>query len=129
MEQEELLDDIPNDDDYYPTPEERQWATLSHLGIITTFIIPFGNIVPALVIWLVKREDSPYVDYHAKEALNFQITIAIMAIISFVMIFLLIGIFLLLALAIISLIFCIVAAVQTNNGEYYEYPLNFRLIK
>ena len=109
--------------------DERLWATLSHLGVIAGFIIPFGNIIAPLVIWLVQREKSAYVDEHAKEALNFQITVTIAAIACFILIFVFIGILLLAALGIFSLVVSIIAAIKANQGESYTYPVSLQLVK
>jgi uncharacterized Tic20 family protein len=109
--------------------DERLWATLSHLGVIAGFIIPFGNIVAPLVIWLVQRDKSSFIEHHAKEALNFQITITMLAIGAFVLMFLIIGIPLLVLIGLGSVVFSIIAAIKANDGEHYEYPFNIRLVK
>jgi uncharacterized Tic20 family protein len=109
--------------------DENLWATLSHLGVIAGFIIPFGNILTPLIIWLIQREKSDYVGDHAKEALNFQISVSILAFACGILIFLVVGVPLLIALMIFSLVVSIIAAIRANKGEMYKYPLNFRLIK
>ncbi|MCB9296259.1 MAG: DUF4870 domain-containing protein [Lewinellaceae bacterium] len=105
------------------------WATFAHLGFLAGLVVPFGNIVTPLVIWLVFKDRSSYVDYHGKEALNFQITVTIALIASAILILLLIGIFLLVGVALLALVLSIVAAVKANNGEYYEYPFTIRFIR
>ena len=55
--------------------EPRTIATICHLASFAGFLMPFGNILGPLVVWLIKRHDSPYIDYPGKEALNFQITL------------------------------------------------------
>lgn len=103
--------------------DDKTMAILAHIGGI------FFGFIPSLIIWLVKKDDSPYVTIQAKEALNFQIFIAICMFISFILMLVLIGIVLLIAVSIIDLVFCIVAAVKVSNGENYRYPLTLRLIK
>jgi uncharacterized Tic20 family protein len=112
-----------------PSAEERQWALFAHLSALIGYIIPFGSIIGPLVIWQIKKNEMPFVDDQGKEALNFQITIAILAIISILLILILIGILMLWALAIIDLIFIIIAALAANNGQTYRYPFAFRFIK
>ena len=51
--------------------EPQTIATICHLASFAGFLMPFGNILGPLVVWLIKRHDSPYIDYHGKEALNF----------------------------------------------------------
>ena len=102
---------------------------LCHLGALAGYVIPFGNIIAPLIIWLVKKEESELVDRHGKESLNFQISIAIYCAIAFLLVFIVIGIPLLFALGIFNLVMIIVAAVKTNSGEDFRYPLCIRFIK
>lgn len=110
--------------------DSRTFGMLCHLLALTTYIgIPFGNILGPLVIWLLKRETSPFVDDQGKEALNFNISMTIYGFICAVLIFVLIGIFLLIILGIAHVILTILAAVKANNGEAYRYPFTIRFIK
>jgi len=86
-------------------------------------------IVAPLVIWQVQKNKSAFVDYHGKEAVNFQITMAIAAAFSFLLFLLLIGLVLIWIVGAVWLIFTVIAAIKANNGEYYRYPLTIRLIK
>ncbi|MGI9014653.1 MAG: DUF4870 domain-containing protein [Phycisphaerales bacterium] len=103
--------------------EERTMAMLCHI-----LAIFFGFLAP-LIIWLIKKNESKFVDYHGKESLNFQITLFIGYLICGALIFVLIGCFLLPALAIAAIVFAIIAGIATNKGEYYRYPFAMRLIK
>lgn len=109
--------------------DERMWATFAHLGVIAGFIIPFGNVIAPLIIWMTQREKSSFVETHAKEALNFQISVSIIAVGCAILIFLAIGIPLLIILGLADLVFSIMAAMKANQGEPYQYPFNLRLIK
>ncbi|MBK6621432.1 MAG: DUF4870 domain-containing protein [Saprospirales bacterium] len=109
--------------------DERMWATFAHLGIIAGFIIPFGNVLAPLIIWLTQRDKSSYVETHAKEALNFQITVSIFAIGGAILMIIAVGFLLLAIIGIAALVFGIMAAMKANQGEMYEYPFNLRLIK
>jgi hypothetical protein len=111
-----------------PSAEEKQWALFAHLSALIGYIIPFGSIIGPLVIWQIKKNEMPFVDDQGKEALNFQITVAIIAIICLVLVLILIGILLLWALAIANLVFIIIAALAANNGQAYRYPFAFRFI-
>ena len=115
------------DDKGEPAPEARNWATLTHLSALVMFIgIP--AVVGPLVVWLLKRHDDPYIDYHGKEAVNFNISILIYGIISFVLVFVLIGILLLLVVGVAWLVLLIIAAVKASSGEHYRYPLTIRFL-
>ena len=112
-----------------PTQDEKNMAMFCHLGAFAGFIIPFGSIIAPLVIWLVKKDQSEYVDYHGKEALNFQITMMLAVIVSFMLIFVLIGFPLLFGLLIFNVVIVIIAAIKANEGEKYQYPFALRMIK
>ena len=110
--------------------EEQNWAMICHLSALAGFLIPFGNLLGPLIVWLVKRADMPMVEIHGKEALNFQITVTIAAVISMLLIFVLIGFVLLFIVGIGALILTIMAAVKVSNGEFdYKYPWALRLLK
>lgn len=101
------------------TADDKTWAMLSHL---------LGWIL-ALVALLTKGKDRPFVRDQAVEALNFDITIMIGMFASLVLVFVIVGFFLLFAVAIGGLILHIIAAIQAYNGVRYRYPINIRLIK
>ncbi|WP_179950961.1 DUF4870 domain-containing protein [Xylanimonas oleitrophica] len=111
--------------------EERTWALLAHLGPLIVALATggiLGFLVP-LVIWLMYRDRSPFVGEHAKESLNFQITILIAAAVAWVSVFLLIGFVLVPAVAIFAVVVGIIASVTANKHQPYRYPLNIRFIK
>lgn len=112
-----------------PSAEARQWAMFAHLSALIGYLIPFGSIIGPLVVWQIKKNEMPFVDDQGKEALNFQITVAILAIVAILLILILIGILLLWVLAIADLVFIIIAAIAANNGQTYRYPFAFRFIK
>ncbi len=109
--------------------DARTWAMLCHIGAFAGYIIPFGHIIAPLVIWLIKKDESPFVDDQGKESLNFQISMSIYAIIAALLIIAVIGIVLLTAVVIFDVIMVIIAAVRANSGERYRYPLCLRFIK
>jgi uncharacterized Tic20 family protein len=104
--------------------ESRGWAVAAHL-------LPFVSlaIIGPLFVWLIKRDEDEYVEAHAREALNFQLSMLIYGLVSALLIIVLIGIVLLLAVGVFSLVFAILAAIKAANGEPYEYPLTMRMVK
>lgn len=123
-----------------PTAEERQWAMFAHLSallgaFVTGWIGGWGWFLGPLIIWLVKKDTMPFVNDQAKEALNFNITIAIIFVILAILGFATLGVGFLLALplmiiiGIAALVFIILAAVKANEGVAYRYPFALRLIK
>lgn len=111
------------------TQEEKTMGMLCHLLGFAGFVIPFGNIIGPLVLWLVKKDSSPFIDLHGKESLNFQISITIYASISSLLIFILIGFPMLIAVAIFAIVCMIKAAIKANDGQIYRYPATIRFIK
>lgn len=115
---------------FNPSADERNWAVAAHLSALAGLVVTgLGIVLGPLVVWFLKKDQMPFVDDQAKEALNFQITVFIAGAICTALIFVLIGIPLLVGLAIFDLICIIMAAVKTANGETYRYPVNLRLIK
>jgi uncharacterized Tic20 family protein len=109
--------------------DARTWAMLCHIGAFAGYIIPFGHIIAPLVIWLIKKDESPFVDDQGKESLNFQISVSLYAIIAALLTLVVIGAVLLIALVIFDVVMVIIAAVRANSGERYRYPLCLRFIK
>ena len=112
-----------------PTAEDKQWGLFAHLSSLAGLIIPFGNILGPLIIWQVKKDSLPFAADQGKEALNFNITIAIAAIICGLLTLVLIGFLLLPLVGLAWLIFTIIGAMKANNGEAYRYPFALRLVK
>jgi uncharacterized Tic20 family protein len=106
--------------DYIPTGDERTMAILVHVLSI------FFWIIPALIIYLIKKDESKFVAYHAKEQLNFQIT---MTIVYAIMIITIVGLLFIWIPGIVALVLCIVAAIKASDLKLYKFPLTIRLIK
>ena len=110
-------------------PEERTWSMLLHLIALSGLFIPFGNFVGPLVVWLLFRSKSDMVDNHGKSALNFQISMTIYVLLSLVLWLILIGIFITVVLAILSIVYVIVAAVRASRGDPPGYILSIRFLR
>jgi uncharacterized Tic20 family protein len=108
---------------YTPSSDEKTLAILSH---VLTLI--FGFVAP-LVIYLIKKDESKFVAAHAKESLNFQITVLFAIIICVFLIVILIGILLIWLLGIVVLVLVIIATIKASEGKLYRYPFCIRLIK
>jgi uncharacterized Tic20 family protein len=103
---------------------ERNWAMLSHLlGLIP---IPFVHVLGPLLVWLLKKDSSSFVGTHAKEAINFQITIVIALVVSGWLCLFVIGFLCLIAVFVTDLILVITAASKAKRGESFHYPLSLR---
>jgi len=108
------------------TNDAKNWAVLCHLSAFAMFLIPpVGFILGPLVVWLLKRNDHPFIDENGKEAVNFQISVLIYFI---VLCCLIVTIPLALLLIVANVVLVIIAAIKASNGEVYRYPLALRLI-
>ena len=111
------------------TSEERNWAMLCHLSALAGLVIPSGHVIGPLVVWLMKKDQFPFVDDQGKESLNFQISVTIYLAAALATLLILIGIVLVPAVLIFSLVMVILAGVKASAGEAYRYPLCIRFIK
>ena len=93
------------------------------------FVFPLGNVLAPLILWLIKRSDSPYLDRAGKEAINFQISYTIYAVVAGLLCLVLIGLLLFPILFVAWVVLMVVAAVKTSNGEEYKYPFTIRLLQ
>jgi uncharacterized protein len=117
--------------------DARNWAMAAHLSALVTFLgIP--SLVGPLIVWLVKRDDHPYIAEHAREALNFQISVliyvvaggvlAVIGVIGTLGLGLLVIIPVVIAAAIAWFVLVIIASMRASSGEAYSYPLTIRLV-
>jgi uncharacterized Tic20 family protein len=114
--------------------DERTWALIGHLSAFSAFVTLIGGILGPLIVWLVKRDTLPFAAAQAKEALNFNITVAIAFVALGVFTIMTFGIGVVLAwpigvaLFIAWVVLTIVAAVKANEGVAYRYPFTLRLV-
>jgi uncharacterized Tic20 family protein len=102
--------------------EDRTWAALCHLGGVLGFLIP-------LVLWMMKKDESRFIEDQGKEALNFQLTLLIGDVLGFITLFIYIGIVILLAVWGTRLAFALMATMAANKGDVYRYPFAIRFVK
>jgi uncharacterized Tic20 family protein len=119
-----------------PSAEERQWGMFAHLSALAGLIIPFGNLLGPLVVWMMKRDTMPFVADQGKEALNFQITVSVLCVILLilgvvlsvivigVLFFPLVGL-----IGLAALVLSVIGGIKANEGKAYRYPFSVRLIK
>ena len=112
-----------------PSKEVRQWAMLCHFAAFLGLVFPFGSLIGPLILWQIKKDMDPLIDDQGKEALNFQITVAIAWIACMVLGFVVIGFLLMGVLVIGALVLTIIAGIKANKGIAYRYPLTWRPVK
>lgn len=127
--------------------DARMWATAAHLSPLVALIgIPLGNVLGPLVVWLIKRQEHPFLDDQGKEALNFQVSLTLYALVAGLVVAPLFFVGALLpllpaiallpvvilggvALLVFGLVMMVIAALRANEGEAYRYPVTIRFVR
>ncbi|MEX0965975.1 MAG: DUF4870 domain-containing protein [Bacteroidia bacterium] len=108
--------------------DDRNWGMLAHLSALSGYVIPFGWFLGPLVVWLVKREEIPFVNDQGREALNFNISMCIYALISAILFLVLVGFVLIVIVMVLHLVFTLIATIKASEGNMYRYPLTIRFV-
>ena len=108
--------------------QTRQWGMLLHLSLLAGFLLPIAGLIVPVVIWVLKKDELPGVDVHGKNALNWIISAIIYGVASGILIIVAIGVPLLLILAVLSIVFPIIASLKAKNGEYWKYPMSISFL-
>jgi len=109
------------------TSEEITWGCAAHWSALVASVVALAFLGP-LIVMLTKGNESPYVRRQAVESLNFQLSILIYAVVSFILVFVLVGLLLLPIVGLMWLIFTIIGSVRASRGEEYRYPVTIRLV-
>jgi len=123
-----------------PSLQERQWAAGAHLAalilaLVTSWAAGIAGALGALAVWMIKRDDSPFAAEHAKEALNFNLSMFIYAVALVVLSVVTLGLGLIVTvplavvIAVVWLVCTLVAAFRAYDGQTYRYPLSIRLFR
>jgi len=113
-----------------PTENERTWGMLAHLSALAGLVIPLiGNVLGPLVVSIARSDQSAFVAAHAKEALNFNISVTLAAVLCALLMLVFVGFLLGSALFIVWLVMTLIAAIKASEGAAYRYPFSLRLVK
>ena len=123
------MDNIPLNAPVLPTSEERTMAMVAHLAAFAGHLFPFAHIIAPLIVWVIKRDSSRFVDDQGKESVNAQITATIYAAICVPLCLVLVGFVGLIVLYLANVVLVIMAAMAAYEGRAYRYPLILRLVK
>jgi uncharacterized Tic20 family protein len=129
------LVDHPDERSLAVTADDRQWGMFAHLSALLGLFVGGMTFLGPLIVWLAKKDQSRFVDYHGKEALNFQLNILIYSLILVAAsvvtcgVGLIVTIPLFMVLGVWGIVMPIIAGMKANQGERYEYPATFRIIK
>ena len=125
-----LSDMLENDPNFRPWDMEvSSYCMLMHLSQFAGIIIPFCGIALPIIMWASNKDKSSIIDQHGKNILNWMISFYIYVSISAILILLLVGIFALIILGFMAVIFAIIGAIKANNNEFYSYPLAISFFK
>ncbi len=107
----------------------RTWNILCHASALAGVFFHFpGHLLGPLIVWLAKREDSPEIDAHGKESLNFQISMLIYNVVAAFFCLVLVGFAFLAILWVLNAVLVIIASIQASDGKFYRYPMTIRFI-
>ncbi|ODA32561.1 DUF4870 domain-containing protein [Planctopirus hydrillae] len=107
----------------------KQWSVLLHLSQLLNLVTGFGGIVAPIVIWMLFRDQSPEIDQHGKNIVNWWISSFIYGVVSGILCVVIIGIPMLIVLVILTILFPIIGAIKAGNGEVWKYPMTIAFIK
>lgn len=106
--------------------ENNTFLMLMHLSQLASYLIPGAGLVLPIIMWATNKDKSPVIDQHGKVILNWMISSLIYAVVCAILIFVVIGIFGLIALGIMNLVFVILGGVKANAGTLWAYPLSIK---
>ena len=109
--------------------EDQNLAVIIHLSLLMGIIIPFGGYAATLVLWLLKKDTSEYIDQQGKEAVNFMLNVLVVGTAATILCVMLIGFLLMIPLVIAAFVLPVMAAFKISKGQDYKYPWVYRLIK
>lgn len=112
-----------------PTKNEQTMGMLCHLLALTGYAIPFGNMIGPLIVWMMKREEMPFVESEGKSSLNFQISMTIYHLIAIALCFVVIGFLVLPIIMIVNVVLVVLASTKAAAGVSYQYPFSIRFIQ
>ncbi|MDE0960618.1 MAG: DUF4870 domain-containing protein [Planctomycetota bacterium] len=122
----------PTNLDTYESQQEQkttcEWAMYLHFSLLAGYLIPIAGFVAPLIIWQVKKDELPELDAHGKIVTNWLISSLIYGVISFFLIFMIVGIPLLAVLGILNVVFPIIGGLKANQGKCWKYPLSIQFI-
>ncbi len=108
--------------------DSKTWAMILHLSVFAGYVIPFAGLIAPIVIWQIKKAEFPELDAHGKEVTNFLISMIVYSMVAGLLVLVFVGIFLLMALAVMGIVFPIIGAINASSGKFWRYPLIFRVI-
>ena len=129
MTEEVQVEELIQKQDPALSQDERNMGIAVQVSSFAGYIIPFGSILGPFIVWLMKRDEMPFVDECGRNCINFKISLMIYMMISAVLMLVGIGFLLIGVLAIIDIVFTIIAAMKASEGVSYKYPMTIKFLK
>lgn len=123
---QQAAENKPNQVEANAQMDDKTWVIIIHLSQFCGFLIPLAGLVVPIVLWQIKKNESPLIDQHGRIVANWMITAFIAGVVCFLLSFVLIGIPLLIVLGLLCIVFPIVAAIKANDGVAWPYPGSYR---
>ena len=117
-----------NTEEYWGMPL-KTYCMLIHLSQLSSIIIPGLGFILPIVMWVTNKDKSEAIDTHGKITVNWLISLLIYSAVCGILVFIIVGFFGLILLAILNVVFAIIAAIKANDGQVWYYPLTIRFIK
>jgi uncharacterized Tic20 family protein len=124
-----MTEDYTSDTTTTDDKETNTWAMILHLSMLSGLVVPLAGLIVPIVIYVLKKDSLPGLKPHGYVVFNWMISAIIYAIISMILLIVVIGGFMLAALALVSLIFPIIGGVKASEGEVWPYPLSIKVFK
>jgi uncharacterized Tic20 family protein len=102
--------------------ETNQWAMFIHFSMLAGWVIPLAGIVVPILLWQLKKDELPGIEPHAHVVMNWIVSSLVYAVICYVLLLIVIGVFGFFILGVLTVIYAIVGGVKANDGELWEYP-------
>ena len=126
---ETVIESTPPNPSNSADKETNTWALIMHLSLLTGFLVPLAGLIAPVAIYLIKKNDLPGLVPHGHVIFNWIVSVIIYCIVGVVLTVVLIGVPILIALGVISIIFPIVGAIKASDGEVWRYPLSINVFK
>ncbi len=106
--------------------QTRQWAMFLHFSLLAGRFVPLAGLILPIVLWQIKKTELPGIDIHGKVVANWIVSELLYLVVSIVLLFVIVGIFFLLGLLVLGVVFPIIGGIKASNGEVWRYPLSIR---
>jgi uncharacterized Tic20 family protein len=102
--------------------ETNMWAMFIHFSLLAGWVVPLAGLLVPIILWQVKKDELPGIVPHAHIVMNWILTSLVYSAICFILMFVVIGVFGFIALAMLTIAYALIGGIKANDGEIWEYP-------